>query len=94
MSVSSIALSSPQEPRGPAGAAIAGGARSNLTSAALWVGFWAALAYRLGQDVSIVPYIWTHLSLIAMVVVPLLLAAIGLAWFRMRKSRGADISRM
>jgi membrane protein DedA with SNARE-associated domain len=57
---------------------------ANMIGAALWVGFWSALAYRLGHDVSIVPWIWHHLSLIAMVVVPLVLIGIAIFYLRLR----------
>lgn len=66
---------------------------ANLIGAALWVGVWSTLAYRLGHDVSIVPWIWHHLALVAMVVIPLLLAVIGLLYWRGRRGKG-DITGM
>jgi len=66
---------------------------ANLFGAALWVGFWAALAYRLGQDVTILPWFWNHLALVAMVVIPVLLVLIGLLYWRSRRNRG-DITPM
>ncbi|AQS50228.1 hypothetical protein BMG03_20185 (plasmid) [Thioclava nitratireducens] len=55
---------------------------ANLIGAALWVGLWSTLAYKFGHDVSIVPWIWNHLSLIAMVVFPLLLLLIAVLYWR------------
>lgn len=57
---------------------------ANLIGAALWVCLWSSLAYMLGQDVSIVPRIWHHLSLAAMVVIPALLLMIALLFKRIR----------
>ena len=66
---------------------------ANLLGAALWVGFWSVLAYQFGQNVSILPWIWTHLSTVAAVVVPLLIVAmIGLVWWSRR--RDSDITRL
>ena len=66
---------------------------ANLIGAALWVGFWATLAFKLGHDVSIVPWIWHHLSLVAMVVIPALLLVIVLLYLRVRR-RNPDITEM
>lgn len=66
---------------------------ANVVGGALWVGFWSALAYRLGHDVSIVPWIWNHLSLVAMVVIPVLLLVIALLYLRVRR-RKQDITEM
>lgn len=66
---------------------------ANLIGAALWVGFWSALAYRLGRDVSIVPWIWNHLALVAMVIIPVLLISIALLYWRSRRKKG-DIAPM
>lgn len=64
---------------------------ANLVGAALWVGFWSTLAYRFGHDVSIVPWIWTHLSLVAMVAIPALLAVVGVLYWHLRR-RERDIT--
>ncbi|MFT3974148.1 MAG: DedA family protein [Amaricoccus sp.] len=46
---------------------------ANALGAALWVGLWCTLAWRLGRDAhAFVPWIWHHLSLAAAVLVPLL----------------------
>ena len=66
---------------------------ANLFGAALWVGGWTTLAYRLGRDVSIVPWIWNHLALVAMVVIPVLLISIALLYWRSRRKKG-DIAPM
>lgn len=47
---------------------------ANMIGAALWVGLWTTLAYRFGRDATFLPVIWHHLSLVAMVVVPVFLA--------------------
>lgn len=55
---------------------------ANALGAALWVGLWTTLAYRLGHEAgSFVPWIWHHLSLVAAVLVPALIA--GLAALRL-----------
>ena len=66
---------------------------ANLVGAALWVGVWSVLAYRLGHDVSIVPWIWHHLAVVAMVVIPVLLLVIALLYRRLRAKKG-DITPM
>lgn len=66
---------------------------ANVVGGALWVGGWATLAYRLGRDVSIVPWIWNHLALVAMVVIPVLLISIALLYWRSRRKKG-DIAPM
>ena len=43
---------------------------ANMVGAALWVGLWTTLAYKLGRDTHVVPYLWHHLSLVAMVLIP------------------------
>lgn len=60
---------------------------ANLIGAALWVGFWATLAFQFGHSVSIVPWIWHHLSLVAMVVIPLLLLVIAVLYRRVRRKK-------
>jgi membrane protein DedA with SNARE-associated domain len=49
---------------------------ANAVGAALWVGVWTTLAFRFGHDLSIVPWLWHHLALVAMVVIPALVAAL------------------
>lgn len=66
---------------------------ANMIGAGLWVGFWATLAYQFGHSVSIVPWIWHHLSLVAMVVIPALLLVIALLYLRVRR-RNPDITEM
>jgi membrane protein DedA with SNARE-associated domain len=56
---------------------------ANAIGAALWVGVWTTLAYRFGHSTEIVPFIWHHLSIVAAIGVPLLIA--GLAYFRLRR---------
>ncbi len=60
---------------------------ANIVGAALWVGLWSTLAYRLGHDVTIVPWIWNHLSLLAMFALPLLLLAIAVLFWRARHTK-------
>lgn len=57
---------------------------ANLVGAALWVGFWVTLAYQFGHNISIVPWLWNHLSLVAMFAIPALLIVIGLLYRRRR----------
>lgn len=66
---------------------------ANLIGAALWVGIWATVAYRLGESVSVIPWIWQHLSLVAMIVIPAVLIVIGLLYWRVRRN-GKDIAPM
>lgn len=61
---------------------------ANTIGAALWVGVWATLAYRFGGDVAaILPALWHHLSLVAAVLVPLIVAAFIGARFLGRRHR-------
>lgn len=53
---------------------------ANVVGAALWVGVWTTLAYRLGREADALPWIWHHLGLIAAVVVPGLILVLLLAW--------------
>ncbi len=55
---------------------------ANVVGAALWVGVWTTLAYKLGQDTAIVPYLWHHLSLLAAVLVPALIVVMLLLRLR------------
>lgn len=59
---------------------------ANLAGAALWVGLWTSLAYRFGHDVRIVPAVLHHLSLVAMILVPLLIAGLLLLHRRQRRA--------
>lgn len=66
---------------------------ANIVGGALWVGLWCTVAYQLGHSISIVPWIWHHLSLVAMVIIPLLLLVIALLYLRVR-SKKRDITEM
>lgn len=55
---------------------------ANAIGAALWVGLWSTLAYQFGHTVSILPFIWHHLGVIAMVIVPLLILSMTYVYFR------------
>ncbi len=57
---------------------------ANVVGAALWVGLWATLAYRFGRSADVIPWIWHHLNLLAMVAIPLLILAMLLLHFRHR----------
>jgi len=57
---------------------------ANATGAALWVGLWSTLAYRFGHSIDIIPALWHHLSLVAAVAIPLLIAALAGAWILRR----------
>lgn len=59
---------------------------ANAVGAALWVGFWATLAYQFGQNASLLPALWHHLSRVAFFVVPglILLAVAATFWFWLR----------
>jgi membrane protein DedA with SNARE-associated domain len=59
---------------------------ANLVGAALWVGVWTTLAYRFGHDTRIVPWLWHHLNLVAMVLVPLLILALVALHLRRRRA--------
>ena len=59
---------------------------ANLVGAALWVGIWTTLAYRFGHDTRIVPWLWHHLNLVAMVLVPLLILGLLLLHLRHRRA--------
>ena len=64
---------------------------SNMLGAALWVGFWAILAYRLGQSVTILPYIGRHIGMLVAIVVPLLIGALIFGYLRLRRRRASDM---
>jgi membrane protein DedA with SNARE-associated domain len=57
---------------------------ANMLGAALWVGVWATLAYRFGRSADILPFFWHHLSLVAAIGTPLLIAAAVLLRLRHR----------
>lgn len=59
---------------------------ANTVGAALWVGVWATLAYRFGGDVTaLLPALWHHLSLVAALLVPLIVAGfVAARWFGRR----------
>ena len=57
---------------------------ANVAGAALWVGLWATLAYRFGRKLDVVPWLWHHLNLVAMVATPLLIFAMVVLHFRHR----------
>jgi membrane protein DedA with SNARE-associated domain len=59
---------------------------ANLVGAALWVGLWTTLAYRFGHDTRIVPYLWHHLNLVAMVLVPALILTLVALHLRHRRA--------
>ena len=61
---------------------------SNMIGAGLWVGFWTTLAYRFGHSPSILPYLWHHLALIGMIVVPFVLLVVLIAYVRMKRRGG------
>ncbi len=55
---------------------------ANVLGAALWVGVWVTLAYKLGHEADVLPWIWHHLGLVAAVAVPgLILVLIGARMF-------------
>lgn len=60
---------------------------ANLVGAALWVGLWTTLAYRFGRDASLLPAIWSHMSLAASVAVAAVLIALvaGTIYYRRRR---------
>ena len=61
---------------------------ANVVGAALWVGVWTTLAYRLGRSTEIVPLIWHHLNLVAAVGILLLIGVLVVLRFRAgRRSR-------
>ena len=55
---------------------------ANIIGAALWVGMWATLAYQFGHSPAILPFIWKHLGLIAMLLVPLGIVVVVYVYFR------------
>jgi membrane protein DedA with SNARE-associated domain len=59
---------------------------ANLAGAALWVGVWTTLAHRFGHDTRIVPYLWHHLNLVAMVAMPLLILTLVALHLRHRRA--------
>ena len=61
---------------------------ANIAGAALWVGLWSWLGYRVGGEAHLLPMLWHVLRRFAWVIVPpLLLAILGLGlWYRRRRS--------
>lgn len=57
---------------------------SNMLGAALWVGFWATLAYQFGHAADVLPFIGRHLGLVASGLVLLVLLGLLLGYLRMR----------
>jgi membrane protein DedA with SNARE-associated domain len=55
---------------------------ANIAGAALWVGLWSTLAYRFGRSLDVLPFLLHHLSLVAAIATPLLIAA--LAYLKLR----------
>jgi len=55
---------------------------SNIIGAALWVSMWSILAYQFGHSAAILPFVWKHLSVTAMVLVPLGIAIVVYVYFR------------
>ena len=61
---------------------------ANAIGAALWVGVWTTLAYRFGRSAhDFLPFLWHHLHLLAVILVPLLIVGLGVLWLR---TRGAE----
>lgn len=59
---------------------------ANLLGAALWVGVWTTLAYRFGHDLRLVPYLWHHLNLVAMLLMPVLILGLLVLHLRHRRA--------
>ena len=55
---------------------------ANLVGAALWVGLWTTLAYKFGQKIDVLPFLWHHLSLVAAVGIPLLIVLLAILRLR------------
>lgn len=53
---------------------------ANAIGAALWVGLWTTLAYQFGKNVSILPYIWNHLSTVALFVIRAFVLVLVCIW--------------
>ncbi|WP_372571613.1 DedA family protein [Ruegeria jejuensis] len=49
---------------------------ANVVGSALWVSFWATLAYQFGQHISLLPKALHHLSLIAAILIPAILVLV------------------
>lgn len=60
---------------------------ANVIGAALWVGLWTTLAYKLGREADVLPWIWHHLGIVAAVVVPLLILGLLAAHLLGRKEK-------
>lgn len=59
-------------------------ALSNVVGAALWVGFWATLAFQFGHAADVLPFIGRHIGLVASTLVLLVLLGLLLGYWRMR----------
>ncbi|MCB1355377.1 MAG: DedA family protein [Maritimibacter sp.] len=59
---------------------------ANIAGAALWVGLWSWIGYRVGGEAHLLPLVWQVLHRFAWVIVPpLLIAMLGFGlWFRRR----------
>lgn len=55
---------------------------ANAIGAALWVGLWTTIAYQFGHSVSVLPFVWNHLGLVAGIAIPLLIAVTIYIYFR------------
>jgi membrane protein DedA with SNARE-associated domain len=57
---------------------------ANLVGAGLWVAVWTTLAYKFGRKLDVLPFFWHHLSLVAAIAIPLLIAALAVLHLRHR----------
>ena len=62
---------------------------ANIVGAALWAGAYTFIGYSLGKSPEIVPDILHHMSLVAMVVVPVLIVAVIAMYLHLRRTHGA-----
>lgn len=53
---------------------------ANAVGAALWVGLWTILAYKLGHEVSLLPFLWHHITAVAAVLMGLVIVGL-LIWY-------------
>ena len=62
---------------------------ANAVGAALWVGFWATLAYRFGHSAKdLLPALWHHLSWVAAILIAVVLLAFLVLRLRARSDAG------
>jgi membrane protein DedA with SNARE-associated domain len=60
---------------------------ANAIGAALWVGVWTTLAYRFGHSAKdLLPFLWHHIHLVAVIVVPLAILLLLAVRLRMRRA--------